>query len=249
MKKYISIWMLFVAMGVFTVSCEQENDSNAEPVVKYVRPTDANAADSLLTRAAMGNTIAIIGDGLGGVCEIWFNDQKAKLNPVYVTATSIIVNVPGTMPGVVTNTITLKTSKGKQATYEFAVIIPSPRVVSIENEWAADETETIIRGDYFFADEAGKLVQVLFPGNLEADVIEFDDHSITVKVPSGALLGTVTVESVYGKGRSQFTFRDKEGIFIDAEEPTGVWNTWNRSSFATENGISGQYIKLSGTTG
>jgi hypothetical protein len=251
-NKNIAMLLLFTALLTGWVACEKDDpsDSNATPHVKYVRPTNAAAADSLLTKAAMGSTIALIGDGLEGVCEIWFNDQKAKLNPVYITSTSIIVTVPGSMPEEITNTITLKTLKGKQGVYnDFAVIIPSPSVVSILNEWTADGANATIYGNYFFADANGQLVEVLFPGNLKGEVIEFDEKTINVKVPNGALSGTITVETIYGKGRSQFTFREKEGLFIDAEEPTGVWNTWNRSAFATEGGTSGQYILLQGTTG
>ena len=246
-NKYISLLALFAMILTLTVSCESDDPakSDATPTIKYVRPTDAARADSLLVEASMGSTIALIGEGLEGVNEIWFNDQRAKLNPVYITSTSIIVTVPGTMPEEISNTITLKTAKGKQSKYDFAVIIPSPRVTGMKNEWAADGMETTIFGDYFFPGEDGKLVEILFPGNLTAEVISFDERNIRIKVPAGALPGTVTVESIYGKGRSEFTFRNNEGLFIDSNNPE-VWNTWNRSAFATEGGTSGQYVLLSG---
>ena len=245
-KKYISLFVVCSLLLSLGISCQKDDD--ATPYVKYVRPTNAAQADSLLTRAAMGSTIAIIGHGLAGVCEVWFNDQRARLNPVYVTETSIIVTVPGSMPNEITDKVTLRTSKGKSYSFDFAVIIPAPRVVSIKNEWAADGMETIIYGDFFFPDENGNLLNVLFPGNLSATVIAREEQEIRVRVPAGALSGYITVESIYGTGRSQFIFRDSRGMFIDAEEPTSVWNTWGRSAFDTQGGTSGQYIRLNGQT-
>lgn len=247
-NKLLYILAAITLLTIPFTSCTQDSsESDAVPQIKYVRPTNASAADSLLVRASMGSTIAIIGDGLEGVCEILFNDQKAKLNPVYVTNNSIIVTVPGSMPEEITNRIYLKTKKGKESSYDFTVIIPSPRVQRISNEWGADGSEVVIYGNYFFADENNSLKEVLFPGNLTAEIISFTETSVTCKVPQGALPGTVTVESVYGRGRSEFTFRESEGIFIDGDNPE-IWNTWGRSDFATEGGTSGQYVKLSGET-
>lgn len=246
--RYIHIIAALTLFALGITSCTyDQTESEATPFVKYVRPTDAKIADSLLVRASMGSTVALIGEGLEGVCEVWFNDQKAKLNPVYVTKTSIVVTIPGSMPDQITNKIYLKTKKGKESDHEFAVIIPSPRVLSISNEWAADGSEVTITGNYFFGDQDNKIKEVLFPGNLSAEIISFTESALTCKVPEGALPGTVTIESIYGKGRSEFTFRESEGIFIDGDNPE-VWNTWGRSEFATEGGTSGQYIKLSGET-
>ena len=36
--------------------------------------------------------LAFVGDNLGDVQQVWFNDQKAKLNPTMVTSHTIIVD-------------------------------------------------------------------------------------------------------------------------------------------------------------
>lgn len=247
MKNYIkTILFLFVAT-VALWACEDDNNSDSTPVVKYVRSTYAAASDSLVVSASMGQTIAIIGEGLEDVVSIVFNDQKAKLNPVYVTATSIIVTIPGSIPDEVTNTFTLTTAHGKNTVYDFTVVITPPQVKSISCEFAADGSTAILYGNYFFPKSDGT-INVLFPGNLEGTVTEFDVTSIKVKVPAGALSGYITVTNDYGTGRSQFVFRDKTGIFIDGENP-GVWNWWGLSDFDSTDGIDGQYIKFEGTTG
>lgn len=238
----------FVALSSLS-SCESTNygvDEGATPVVEYVRPTSAEASDSLLVAAPMGSTVAIIGSGLAGVNEVWFNDLRAELNPTLVSDNAVVVTVPGEMPGEVTDLITLKTKKGKMCTYSFGVMIPVPVVTSISNEWAADGTTVTLYGNYFFADQNGA-IEVLFPGNLPGSIVRFDTGSIVTTVPDGAIPGSISVTSLYGTGRSAFTFRDDSGMFIDGEN--GPWNSWGFSAFGTEDGLSGSYIRLEGNLG
>lgn len=240
------IFLLTIASLAFT-ACE--DDEGGQPVIKYIRPTDADAADSLLTSASMGSTIAIIGENLQDVNSVIFNDQEAKLNPVYVTASSIVVTVPSTIPDDITNTLTLSTSKGKSIEYDFTVNITAPIISSISCEWAQDGDQAVIYGSYFFEKSDGS-IEVLFPGNLDAEVSSFADDSIVVTVPDGALSGTITVTNDYGTGRSSFTFRDETGIFITGENQTS-WNWWGLSDFGSEadSVLNGAYLKFEGTTG
>lgn len=248
--KYTKYLFILAASVMAFASCNvfesDPADNAAVPVIKYVRPTEAAASDSLMSEAAMGATIAIIGENLSGVNELWFNDRQAKLNPTYVTNTSIICQVPGSMPDSVSNTITAKTKAGKSCVYDFAVVIPSPKVSSIDCNWAADGSTVVISGDFFFgtADE----VTVLFPGNVYAEISGITTTSITCTVPQGALAGTVFVTSIYGKGRSRFTFRDRGVWFVDFENPS-VWNSWGYSQFAAAGGINGSYLLFDGTGG
>lgn len=246
--KYICAVAVLAAAVVLT-ACEKTHygkDKGETPRIEYVRSTDPGAADSLIVEAAMGSVIALIGDGFSGVSEAWFNDQPAKLNPTLITDHSVIVTVPGGMPEEVTNTITLRTKKGKECVYDFKVMIPIPKVESISCEWALDGQKVTLSGNYFFADENGA-IEVLFPGNLKAAIERFDTREIVCNVPAGALPGTITVTSLYGTGRSVFTFRDRTGLFLDGEN--GPWNGWNMSDFGTEGGIDGSYLKFEGTLG
>jgi hypothetical protein len=124
-----------------------------------------------------------------------------------------------------------------------------PSAESISNEWARDGDTVTVYGNYFFPNEQGKLEQVLFAGNIEGTVVAFTQTSIDVIVPSGALTGSITITSIYGKGRSKFTFRDMTGIFINGENPE-AWNWWSTGvEFSTEGGLDGAYVKLVGTGG
>lgn len=246
--KSIFLPVLATVLGVMAAaSCDTLSSSNADPVVRFVRPVDPVMGDKLLTEVSMGATIAVIGEGLGDVCKIAFNDQYAKLNPTLVTPTSIIVTVPSTMPETVTDKIYLETSSGKHAEYDLSVIIPSPSITSIACEYAPAGSEVSIYGKYFFPKEDGT-IDVVFPGNVKAEVTSVAETEIVCVVPEGATIeGQITVTSAYGTSKSAFNWRSTEGLFLDFE--TTDWNLWGLSQFGNENGCSGQYLYLSGSVG
>lgn len=242
--------ILFFPLVFALASCVKTRNEDAEPVVRFVRYCDPLMADKLLTEVSMGSAVAIIGEGLGGVCRILFNDRPAQLNPAMITPTSIIVTVPGAMPEVFTNTITLETKTGKKTEYPLAVIIPSPSVDRIDCLYAPEGAEVKIYGKYFFAKKESGKVDVTFPGNLAAEVKSSTENRITCIVPAGASIsGRITVESQFGKSRSKDVWRTTEGLFCDMEEPTKVWDDWNRGVFGTEAGCSGQYLIVKGLVG
>ncbi len=250
MKRILNSILLLGALTMGFFSCAKDDDvanSTAQPVIEYTRAIESEKADSLIIGGSMGQTIAIIGKGLEGVCDVKFNDQYALLNPVYVTSESIICTIPAVMPSVVDNLLTVYTSKGKSCTVDFSVTIPSPTVSSISCEWAPDGTSAIIYGKSFYAREDGT-IDVLFPGNMPATVNSFTDFEINVTVPTGTQSGLISVENDYGKGNSAFTFRDSEGIFIDGESPE-LWNGWGCSGFGSDDPLDGAYVTLIGTTG
>ncbi len=97
MKKINYIFYLFLAFGIF--SCTEADELAPEiktktgaSVVNYIRPTNPQAADSLLVGAFLGDLIAIVGDNLHDAKEMYFNDQKAILTPNYITKNTIITS-------------------------------------------------------------------------------------------------------------------------------------------------------------
>lgn len=242
-----------VALAVGLVGCEDRNvndpDSDATPSIKYIRPTDPELADQLLDGGAMGETIAIIGSGLEGVVSILFNDVEADLNPCLVTEHSIICSVPAVMPTEISNTMTLTTGRGKKCVYDFAVEIPVPYITSTSCEWAKAGSEMVLYGSYLFPFESTGSFEVLFPGNAQAEVKSFDDSSITVIVPDGALEGAISVEGEYGVGMTKFSYRESTGMFIDCEN-VSTWDAWGYSGnyvFNDDNSLDGNYIAMTGS--
>lgn len=229
--------VFIVSVGVFS-SCSDDDDNGSTPVIRYVRSTDAAASDSIITKAYLGAAIAIIGDNLSNVKEIWFNDQKAKINPVYITNNSILVSIPNDIPSEVTDKIRLVTSSGAETLFDFGVDVPTPVLTSLKCEYVADGDIAVIYGDFFLEPK------VFFNGNMQAEIVSFTKTQILVKVPEGSKAGPITVESLYGSTRSKFSFRDNNvqtptTIFITDFDGT---NPNANNTFGTTNGVSGKYI-------
>jgi len=251
MNKYILKIAVALLVAVSFSACSDDDDKNGggTPVVRYVRPCDVASSDSLLVKAYLGDRIAIIGENLGGVREIYFNDQKAKLNPNFVTDNAIIVSIPSTIPGEKQDIITLKTS-ATSVDYDFETLVPVPLVSSMTCEYVADGDIAYIQGYYFVHEDANPLT-VTFSGELKGEVISYDVNNIAVKVPEGAQSGPLTVTSVYGTGESSLHFRDERNIILqfnaDDYPDYGYYFGWHGGvGTGTENGISGPYLIFAG---
>ena len=258
MKTYLtnkipgSFMVLFLATlftGLLFPSCEEDETpsaSGAMPEVRYVRVTDPEKSDSLLTHAFMGKTVALIGENLGDVVELWFNDQPAILNTAFITNTSIIVTIPNNIPETVTNEIRLVTRGNIEATHPFGVDVPPPFVNSMLCEYVADGDDAVIRGN-FFLDDPNIPLQVFFPGNLEGEVKSVNLNEIVVTVPDGAGVGPITVKSLYGSTRSTFYFRDDRNFILDFDNLTAAGG-WRSGVIANSNpnGIDGNYVRFRG---
>lgn len=144
------IAILLMAVSLFTASCS-DSDSNGggQPVITGVRVTDPELADSLFTKSAPGQTIAIIGENLSGTMEIYINDQVVDFNPVFNTDHSIIVSIPSEADGFllsaynegISDEIRVITSHGT-AVYAFKVTADYPAISRIKASYpreAGDE--------------------------------------------------------------------------------------------------------------
>jgi hypothetical protein len=134
--RYTALSAIVISAG-FMAACSEtdaEQDRGNTPVVKYVRDCDPLKGDSLIVAAPLGAKLAFVGDNLGDVQQVWFNDQKVKLNPTMVTSHSIILDVPNVIPSVVNNLCRLITSTGITVEYPFTISIPAPRIDEMDCE-------------------------------------------------------------------------------------------------------------------
>src|SRR5687768_3879061 len=113
--------LLFMAVAVMSVYTSCKKDDVGEPRIKYVRITSPESSDSLLVGAGQGQLIAIVGENLQSVTEIWFNDHKAVLTPTYMTSTSILVRVPTPLPTQISNQVKLLFADGRTLLHDFEV--------------------------------------------------------------------------------------------------------------------------------
>ena len=250
MKRYInlsySFFVLIVMIGMAFSSCKKEA-STGVPSIRYIRITDPLKSDSLLTGAYLGGTIAIVGNNLGSIKEIWFNDQKAYLNPNYVTDQSVIVTVPDSIPVVVTDKMKLVYGAADTLSLDFKAIVPAPTVTSMVCEYVKDGDIATIQGD-FFIDDPNKPLQVIFTGNIPGQIQSLSKKNISVKVPIGAGVGPITVKSLYGSTLSKFYLRDNRNIFLDFDNLVCL-NAWQNGHYSNSSPdpISGKYDRFSGT--
>jgi hypothetical protein len=222
MKAFIKYMFLLIIpvsiIGMILISCEKKDDGGT-PVIHYIRITDPEKADSLLTAAFMGDLIVIVGENLGGAREIWFNDQEAYLTPTYITDETILVTVPSNTPKVVTNKMKIIFADGYELLYDFTIDIPGPELYSIKCEYVPDRGIVELTGDYFYDPTT-----VIFPGNIEAEISTRTKTELEVIVPDGATTGKIKIKTTFGEVESDFLFRDNRNTILDFD--TYLHETW-----------------------
>jgi hypothetical protein len=131
MKKLLLFCIVLLA--VFQFACKKNNNSSP-PVIKDVRAVNPAEADSFFTTSLPGALVVIQGSGFDGIQAVYFNDSAAAVNPVYVTNTNIICNIPsGTQTAAtakVPNQVKVVTNHGS-ATFSFQVVLGPPAITSI----------------------------------------------------------------------------------------------------------------------
>lgn len=262
MKKFLK-YILVAPAAIMTMALtgcsdnDADKDKGKDPKVEYFRYTNPGSAP--ITEAYLGEKIAICGSDLGDVQQVWFNDQKAQLNPAYITSEAIIVEIPNAISENVTNTVKLVTSQGNSATVDFYTMVPDPIVTSMSCEWAKPGDVVDIIGDYFVTDSEYP-IQITFPGGAtvaQEDILEFSRTKMTVKVPQGAdQEGRPTVTTRYGEGLSAFVYRDSRGMILDWDGVRGQavakangWRPGDKICYTDFQGIpslDGKYICFNG---
>lgn len=218
--KYITLLIIpAILIGVSGCSKDDDKPNNGTPAVHYIRSTDPALSDSLLVGSFMGSLIAIVGENLGNTKQLWFNDQQATLNPTYITDKTILVNVPSTVPTEVTDKMRFVFGDGSELLYDFKVNVPAPVVSGIKCEYVPDGETAVLYGDFFF-----EPMKVIFPGEVEAQIVSISKTEVQVTVPAGAGSGPLTVQTNFGKVKSKFYFRDNRNILLDYDAK--LHETW-----------------------
>ncbi len=222
--KHLSLYLL-LALIIGIIACSDDDgeiEATGDPMIHYVRVTPPESSDSLLVAAFQGSLIAIIGENLGHANQVWFNDQQAELNPVYVTNQSILVGVPTAVPKEVDNQVRLYFNNGDSLAYDFQVEISEPLIEAMKSEYVFEGDVATIYGNFFY-----EPLTVTFAGGVEGEVLPAsteDGNVINVVVPAGAQTGPVTVTTNFGATESDFWFRDDRNIVLSSDPFTGWWN-------------------------
>jgi len=211
------VGLLILIAGVGLNSCKKETTGGVMPSITNIRVVQK---DSTITAGAFGLTIALVGNNLEDVQEVWFNDLKAALNPNFVTSTNIICAIPNKLPSAITNKVKLVTKDGLEYLADFKVILPRPVINSLYNEMAEPGSITKVLGSalYFIS-------EVKF-GNLPATILEAKDTEISVTVPAGAVAGSlITVTGEGGTVISTFKYKDAGLWLFDFDKAATSWGS------------------------
>ena len=240
---YSKMLLLMVILAGVLSACDKEDLPNGgQPKIDYIRVTKPESSDSLLVAAYQGTLIAIMGENLAGVQQIWFNDQKSSLTPTYITNTTIMVSVPSVIPQDITNKMRLVFSDGTELLHDFEVQISEPTVAGMECEYVPTGGIATIRGDYFY-----EPLTVSFAGGVTGEIVSVTDQLIQVRVPDGAQPGQVTIKTNFGETKSDFWFRDNRNVFINSDPFMGWWGASFVVTAPTGDdpaAISGNYIRV-----
>ena len=214
-NKYLGPVLLLIALfSLNLVSCQ--DDEEPMPTVTNIRVVEK---DSSIVAGEFGLPIAIQGNNLASVVEVWFNDVQAELNPVYVTNTNILIFVADDGPTAVTNTITLVTGSGNRITADFQTILPPPQIWQLYNEFAKPGTENIVIGQYFFD------IKKVLVGDQEVQVLAKSDNAIQFVMPPSVGVDRVTVVGAGGTTVSAFRMHETEGNMVNFDIPATGWGS------------------------
>ncbi len=271
-KQYTKGLLLAVAAlsTMALTSCKDEPDkyesTDGTPTIKYIRcmsseihnwnddPDTQYTDGQLVTSANPGSSLAIIGENLRSIIEIWFNDQKATLNQSTITDNALFVSVPGNVPATVSDKIYFITTAKDTVKYDFKVIISSPVIRSMPNEYATAGTEMTLYGNYFI-DDPNVPLSISFTGANEEMIpatitnIAEDFSTVDIIIPNGAETGPIYATSVYGTSKSSFWYKDNRGMLFDFDNPNGIsdvvldMHAWNGHEKTIDDGtgISGNF--------
>ena len=247
---YIFIMASLLVMPALQ-SCDDDDD-DATPVVRYVRPVPAASADSLMEGQYLGEVIAIIGEHLDNVRELKFNEVPALLNTCYMTDNAIIVTIPKTVPHEITDKMYITARNGDKVEFPFVTKIPSPVISSMDCEYVKVGDMAYINGNYFVGSDE-QPVTVTFSGNVKGEIdwekSDLDNFErLAVKVPDGAQDGPITITSAYGTTVSKLELNDKRGMLFDFDGLTGLteqgWHPRDKYIMEDETSITGKFVQL-----
>lgn len=136
----LPVLMTILVLGF--AACNDSDDGGGQPEITGVRVCDPEYADSLFTKSAQGQIIAIIGKNLGGAKAVYINDQSVGFSSTMNTDHSIIVKVPSESDGFeltafnseLKDEIRVETGGGV-ATYAFKVLGAYPSITRIQGSY------------------------------------------------------------------------------------------------------------------
>jgi hypothetical protein len=216
--------LLMAGFALPACSDDDEADTGAAIVVNkvYLENADSDVPDREVSFIRLGQLMRLEGSGFTGMKKVYVNGYDSYFNPVYVSSSSMLVQVSRETPVLdvadnVKNTIRL-VKDASSLTHSIEVRGSAPSVTRISHTMPqAGELITI------YGTELYEIARVTFPGNVVADNgITSDDEEgkwCTVIVPAGITeAGAVLVRGSGGSAYSPAYFNFKAGLFHNFDD-------------------------------
>lgn len=244
------LFITAIIAGFGFTSCNDDPDkyevAKGTPTVLYVRTPYLSQRDSLITEATTGMSICLVGQNLRSITELYFNDLKAILNTSYITDNTLLVDVPKSIPSVVSDKIYMITASKDTVTYDFHISVPTPTLSALSNEYAPAGSTVSITGNYFIDDPNVPLEVELPDGQKVMNFKSISQSAISFVMPECTTEGPLTVKTIYGTTESTFHYLDTRGMLFDFDGVTGLGNHgWHdRTITSDETSITGKFVQL-----
>ncbi len=200
---HILMFAIAATVQLAVTSCN-DDEGNGTPVITGVRVCDPEYADSLFSKSAQGQIVAIVGQNLNDATAVYINDQKVSFSTTMNTSHSIIIKVPAETDGfelkafnsALNEEIRVETTHGT-ATYPFQVLAASPVITRIQATYPRKAGDVLnIYGSnlvsidriYFTDIAASDLAGVSEIGGQQVEISDYDvvvqDHYLDSKTGS-----------------------------------------------------------------
>lgn len=237
-KKYCTaITMVFVILvSMLFNACDNNDSSSGGPITiskVYLEDVNSSVLDREVTFARLGQLIRVEGTGFTGLKKVYINGYETYFNVVFVSDTSMLINVSADTPTIdadpaVRNTIRF-VNDSNEIIYSFNIRSGAPKITSISNTMPkAGEVITI------YGTGLTEVNKVVFPGNIVVTsgiTSDVKGEFFTVTVPAGVAAegGSLLVESANGGVYSPAYFNFKKGVILDFDG-NGTQGFWGSST-------------------
>ncbi len=234
--KYLSCFVALLAIPFAFTSCEDEDGNDKQnssaPEITRVFLEDANSTvpDREVEFARLGQVIRLEGKNFVGLTKVLINGRSCYFNPVFVSNTSMIVQISNEVPTVdvdpqYKNKIILEKGGASPYEYPFEIRSGAPGITSISHTMPLPGEWIIVEGSGLI-----EVFRVVFPNGIEVmddNIVQGEDGKyFSVKVPEGIAenWGSIFIECANGGAYSPAYFNCKKGLILDFDghgEPAG----------------------------
>ncbi|GHA47152.1 hypothetical protein GCM10007103_30270 [Salinimicrobium marinum] len=212
-----------ILFGLLLTACSSDDDvSGGEITVDtiYLQDVDSDVQDREVNFARLGQLLRLEGSGFTGLRRVYINGYETTFNPVYVSDTSMLIQISSDTPIIeaeedVRNTIRL-VNDNSETIIEFEIRSSAPSINIVSHTLPQAGEEITVYGSGLI-----EVSRVVFPGDVEVTSgITYDEEDgefFTVTVPEGVSDegGSLYVETANGAAYSPAFFHVERGVLLN----------------------------------